>query len=119
MSITDITPMRHLLVLLMVAALSGCASTRKYERQLDSWIGHDVNEMLSAWGAPASTFEMPNGNKMYVFMQTGGTSSTAYALPYTAAVVGSSEANWCKTTFMVDTKSKVQSWSHEGNMCRS
>jgi len=111
--------MKTLIVLLTAFALSGCATTRLYEKQLQTWVGEDVNDMLTAWGAPAETFDMPNGNKMYVFLQTGGTSSTAYALPYTTAVVGSSETNWCKTTFVVDPKQVVRSWSHEGNMCKS
>jgi len=34
---------------------------------LETWKNKDINELIYAWGPPASTFAMPNGNKMFTW----------------------------------------------------
>ncbi len=38
------------------------ATTKKYEKILDSWMGETDSNLISSWGAPSSTYEMSNGN---------------------------------------------------------
>jgi hypothetical protein len=52
--------------------LSGCATTGNYEKILQSWTGSDINRLIESWGPPSSTFEMPNGNKTYTWLNVDG-----------------------------------------------
>ncbi len=40
-----------LLFALLFGAL-GCATTAKYKAKLQTWIGHDANELVQSWGPP-------------------------------------------------------------------
>ena len=59
-----------------VLIFAGCATTEKYEAALNSWLGHDVNELVNSWGYPVDSFKAPNGNTVYVY-----SSSRSYAMP--------------------------------------
>jgi hypothetical protein len=50
-----------------VLLLTACASTRGYERALDSWVGSDINQLIESWGPPTQTYPMPDGRNMYTW----------------------------------------------------
>jgi hypothetical protein len=88
----------------------GCAGN-KYEKTLDTWMGHDVNELINAWGPPSSTFDMPDGHKMYTWAFDGG--AQAFSIGNNAYAV----KRGCVTTFTVGASGKVETWRYEGNAC--
>lgn len=102
--------MRRLFVLLSAAMLLGCA-THRYEKILDSWGGHDVNELIVAWGPPSSTFDMPDGRKMYTWSADRG----AVAMPLGTGAVAVNRR--CTTTFTVGTNGRIEAWRYQGNAC--
>jgi len=50
------------LLTLSILISAGCATTSKYEAVLDSWLGHDINDLVNSWGYPVDSFKAPNGN---------------------------------------------------------
>ena len=89
------------------------ATTKKYEKILDSWMGETDSNLISSWGAPSSTYEMSNGNKMLTFINSNSGPTV---------MIGNMlmPSNWhCKTEFTVNPKNIIVSWRYEGNSCRS
>lgn len=69
----------------LICFVSACATTAKYERVLNSWLGADSDRLVSAWGPPTSSYDLSNGGKVleYVWqgnMQLGG---YTYTVPQT------------------------------------
>jgi hypothetical protein len=105
-----------LVPIFLAAVFSGaCATTGKYEEKLQSWVGQDINGLIMQWGAPSQTMTLPNGNKLYEFMNDQG--GMAYQVPYTRAV--SYSQMYCKTTFITNEHNWIINWRWEGNSCRS
>jgi hypothetical protein len=123
--------MKHLItVLLWSALLSSCATSGKYEEILNSWTGHDANELVEAWGYPSSSFQAPNGNTVYTYdsnasikmpSQTNTTSNVIGNTVYSNSTTlgGQNVALWCRTYFEVDAEQTIVKWSFEGNNCVS
>lgn len=105
-----ISLMRAFGIGLLVVVLA-CASTQRHEEALNTWIGTDVNELIQAWGPPASTFEMPDGRKMYSWYYDGG----VVAVPIGSIAVA--RRRDCQTTFTVSTTGRVELWRYVGNAC--
>ena len=115
--------------------ITGCATSAKYNKILDTWLGHDVNELVnSTWGYPDSSFVAPNGNKVYVYgyqsstyiPQTLNTTSnynvignTVYGNSTTNSFGGFTVNNQCTTYFEVDSMNKIVNWKWKGNSCKS
>ena len=93
-----------------LAFLFGCA-THHLEKKLDSWVGHDVNELFQSWGPPSSSFDMPDGRKMYTWSADGG----AVAVPMGTGAIAVRRG--CQTTFTVGTSGRIESWRYAGNAC--
>lgn len=100
---------RALIVLSIVLSLS-CARNR-HEDALNTWIGSDINSLIEGWGPPASTFDMPDGRKMYSWYYDGG----VVAMPIGKNAYGVKRD--CQTTFTVSTSGRVESWRYVGNAC--
>ena len=135
--------MRKLIYLFaMVALLSGCASTVKYEAKLNNWIGASEDSLVASWGVPNKTYNMDNGKKVMEFVrketvQTGGYTYTSPQTTYQSGTIGDKSyrgtattyatetmpiQNYklsCKTTFIINNNGQVESWRHEGNNCVS
>ncbi len=98
--------------------LAGCATTENYNRKLDTWVGHPVNELFEAWGPPATTFENGLGMTMYTYIYNGGTTYNTLPNPYLNYTATYQTQNYCKTTFFV-RNGFIKNWRWEGNSCRS
>lgn len=122
------------LVVLSFLALAGCATTMNYKRMVDTWIGHNITELVGSWGYPTRTFTAPNGNTVYAYERAASyvatmntpTYSTVNGYGNTATVTnwgGNSFAvpvtNYCYTYFEVNVSSQIVSWTAQGNACVS
>ena len=121
---------RIFLLMSFFLIFAGCATTAKYEAALDSWLGHDVNELVDSWGYPVESFKAPNGNTVYVY-----NSSRSYAMPtqttstynvhgktvygHSTTTGGQTLEFWCRTFFEVSDSNKIITWRWEGNDCTS
>lgn len=106
--------MRKTLCVALALLLTGCMmpTTGKYEAVLKSWESGNINDLISKWGPPSSTYEMPDGRKLFTWNFDGGVVATptygggAYAVRRT-----------CTTTFTVEPSGRVASWRYQGNAC--
>jgi len=100
-----------------------CATTTNYETKLDTWLGRDVNELITSWGPPSNEYTMPNGDKMYTWLIVGNTTILSDYNQYLHMTLTNSITSWCKTTFTVhhftyfDNHDKITNWRWEGNAC--
>ena len=123
-------------------AISGCASTAKYEVKLNTWIGVSEDALISGWGVPSKTYTLADGKKALEFvrkdmMQVGGNTYSVPVTTYQSGKVGDQEFTStsttyvpettpmqmyklsCRTSFILGTNGKVESWHHTGNNCVS
>lgn len=122
----------RLLIATVVLAISGCATTAKYEAVLNSWLGSHAQELVNSWGYPDGSFRAPNGNEVYIYAR--GTNVTMPSQYHTTGTVnswgthstfnatttqsgGQSLHFWCKTYIEVDQSKRIVNWRWEGNHC--
>lgn len=121
---------RALIAVLVIALLSGCATSAKYNAILDTWMWHDVNELVNSWGYPQNSFKAPNGNTVYVYGSSGSytmptqtnttynvVGNTVYGNSYTTG--GQTLNFWCRTFFEVNDQNIIVNWRWEGNNCKA
>lgn len=120
-------PMCLVVGLLLVAA---CATTKKYEAMLTTWVGKPDSALLQSWGPPDSVYENSGVQYLTYFKSRSGyvpgiapSYQTTFIgnTAYTSAVGGSpgyAFSKKCKTTFAV-TGGFIQNWRYEGNACKS
>jgi hypothetical protein len=109
--------MKRFIVFVALAA-SACATSGKFERTLQTWVGSDVNPLLQAWGPPSDVYTMPDGHVMYTWLNVGGTHVTSNYNQFTRQITGGAVTIWCKTTFTTTAEGTVQRWRWQGNACR-
>ena len=63
--------MRKLLLVLGLIFLSGCQSSAQFERNMQSWRGQPIDSMVQQWGYPAGELTSPDGNRVYVYSNSG------------------------------------------------
>ena len=88
---------KFIFAFLSLYILSGCATTANYEKILNSWVGNHVDNLISQWGSPASTYRLSDGGQVLEYsnqriVQTGGYTTTVPQTTYesgTANVYGS------------------------------
>ena len=106
--------------LLMVAlSLNFCATTEKYTQRVNTWNGEDINKLITSWGPPSDVYTMPNGNKMYTWLRTGGTVVTSNYNYFLNQTTSNSVEYWCKTTFTVNRAGVIIDNTWNGNACLS
>ncbi|MBN4863279.1 MULTISPECIES: lipoprotein [Providencia] len=55
----------------IVAVLSGCQTEAKFQRNMDSWMGKNIDSLIDSWGYPSNEMTAPNGNRVYVYSNSG------------------------------------------------
>lgn len=121
---------RFLAAFLVFAALSGCASRAKLEKNLSSWVGAPAQRLVDKWGYPASQITAPNGNTVYVYSnrRTISMPVSSYTIPgnaYTGTaprteIYGGGTADlWCDVFFEIGGDGAVIRWEYRGNYCVS
>ena len=108
--------------------LSACATTEKYEANLQTWIGSPEAELVRSWGPPDSFYE--SGESRYLTYHWSNSGVIPGTSPsYTSTLIGNTMYtnpiggtpaiaynNNCSTAFEVRSE-KVVSWSWKGNHC--
>jgi len=121
--------MSKLILALIALFLIGCATTKRYEQVLDSWLGDSESALIQKWGPPDSVYE--SGEAKYLTYRdsrsvyVAGTepsyqTTCSFGSCYTTAIGGSPgymKNLHCKTTFTV-SDGKITHWRWEGNDCR-
>jgi hypothetical protein len=134
---------RSLKLLIIIFFIVSCATTAKYEKLLDTWKGGNVNDLVSQWGAPSSSYKMSNGNTILTYMRSRSGSIPIYNQPqrttHQGTIYGSGgmtnysgtstssygtttymPVTWsCKTEFTVDSRDIIINWRFLGNSCVS
>lgn len=134
--------MRKIVLAVLCLGLCGCATTAKYEAKLNGWIGASEDALISGWGVPDQEYRTASGKKAVAYIQkeTVQTGGYTYAVPQTSyhsgrignetysgtsteyvteTTPGQRYKLFCKTSFIIDSSGKVESWHHEGNNCVS
>jgi hypothetical protein len=67
--------------------LSGCATTANYEKMLSSWVGSHVDNLVSKWGPPRSSYPLSDGGAVLEYsnqrnVQIGGYTTTVPQTTY-------------------------------------
>jgi len=129
-------------VFAMALLLGGCASTAKYEAKLNTFIGVSEDSLIAAWGVPDKEYRLNDGKKAVEYVrkntvQTGGDTYTVPRTSYHSGTIGDKTYSGtsteyvtetipvqkyklsCRTSFVIGTGGKVESWHHEGNNCIS
>lgn len=110
--------------LIMIAlTINSCASLfpvpESYTSKINTWNMVDINSLIGQWGPPSDVFVMPNGNKMYTWLRTGGTVVTSNYNYYLNQTTSNSSLSYCKTSFIVNTAGLIISNTWQGNNCNS
>jgi hypothetical protein len=117
----------HVAAALLVGSALGCATTNDpdlmggetdYSASVNSWLGVDVNTLMSAWGPPSDEYVMPNGNTMYTWLDVGDTHVLSTNFEAFKSTSTRSRTAWCETTFTVDSSGTVVDCRWEGTSCR-
>jgi len=113
-----------ILVALLVAAMAGCASPETTRREMASWEGRPVAELIAAWGIPdrQQTFE---GKRFYAWVWRGAQGavavpdvSTKAATPTRGTGYHMNETQgYCERVAQVDDEKVVQRITWDGNGC--
>lgn len=81
--------------------LPGCLSLPTQAKELDRWVGADQSVLVSRWGAPSATAELPDGGKVLT-----------YTVRWNSADDGKPpEMTDCRRSFTISKAGKVVSWS--------
>ena len=99
--------------------LVGCATAGAFKRNMNTWLGVDVNQLMTQWGPPSGQFTMPNANTQYSWLYTGGTLVTVNYNEYLNQITAGSITYWCHITVTATPASTITAWSARGNACRS
>lgn len=121
-----------LVIAVAALAISGCATTAKYEAVLNSWLGSHAQDLVNSWGYPDGSFKAPNGNEVYVYARganvtmpsqyhtTGTVNSLGGYSTFNATTTqsGGQTLNfWCKTYIEMNQSKRIVNWRWEGNNC--
>lgn len=60
-----------ILVSIVTLFLVGCQSASNFERNMITWRGQPIQSMIQQWGYPDSELTSPDGNKVYVYGNSG------------------------------------------------
>lgn len=121
----------YIIIAISLLALSGCATHENFAKRYDSWIGKDINGLIDQIGYPDSSFEAPNGNKVYVYnyerIDTAPMMTPTFGFgygwyghhhPFMIGVSGyHTTTRTCKLFIEVNKQEKIVKWSSRGNSC--
>ena len=109
-----------ILSLIIVSITMGCgagtSSKKNYGEILNSWIGHDVNDLVRSWGPPTETLRLPNGTTILVYDRQGTpvTLQPTHRDPLRGTFPGDVTSFVCRTRMEVDTSGRITRWAYEG-----
>lgn len=119
--------MNKLLPILLVVVLSGCAmKMADYDNLMDSWIGANQDDLISAWGIPTKTLELRDSiihewiyESSYTTNDTRQITTDIFGNTKTIGQGPSTVSIYCKLTVMVNKQNYlVRSLKYKGRDCR-
>lgn len=113
---------RTIPLIISLCLFIGCATTtKKYSAICNTWLNHDVNELIDKWGYPSQSFQAPNGNTVYVFYRASQEQEPAFTIPAgrmgSMTMGGEIKTRYCKTFFETTQSGIIIKWRYEGNAC--
>lgn len=122
---------KYTVLWILVFIVTGCATTAKYEKVIDSWVGSSEQNLVRSWGPPDQVYDAGDGIKYLTYVTSRNVyipgSSPTYSTQvignttYTNSYGGSAAQNIhasCKTSFEVKN-GVITSWRYKGNDCKS
>jgi hypothetical protein len=91
--------MKKMLALSCLLILTGCAGAR-IKRNLDAWMGHTDQELISTWGIPSGMQRLSDRRVILEYRQAG--SNVAYAQPLGYGYVAVNRQHGSRTIFTID-----------------
>jgi hypothetical protein len=78
---------RGRIIAVIALFLPACATTANYEKVLSSWVGSNVDNLVSSWGPPASSYPLSDGGRILQYsnqrnIQFGGYTTTVPQTTY-------------------------------------
>lgn len=121
----------------LASVLPGCMTAGKMNEIMASWVGHDVNSLIAAWGPPQQVMPDGKGGQIFSYFETRqystpGYSTTtsqvrasAWGMPNYASASAYGTSNTVTTapqtyawtvsrTFWVDANGRIYSWAWRG-----
>ena len=99
-----------------IILLLGCA--KRISETMDSWVGHNINEAIAAWGPPTSTYPAGNGGTVYVwsnYVPTGSSPGQVNFYNNYATYTAPQQYGYNRTrTFITDSSGTIISWNWRG-----
>jgi hypothetical protein len=130
------------MVVFLTLLCMGCSSAsyavrqEKYKQACNTWLNHDINDLVRQWGPPKGVSNMPNGNKVYTWSSSTTTQDPATTSPstptysddvrtayqnklMTMSVEEDANTNYCNTSFGVNPSGAILDCRFEGDSCVS
>lgn len=119
------------LILALALGLSACASTENTEARLNYWLGAPSDNLVKAWGAPTSVYDLNEGGRVLTYRReylrhVRGVDPYLYG-SYHRRHAGYYGHFWpdtiyqthCQIDFTEDTQGLIVEWNYQGTSCAS
>ena len=114
------------IILILMILVTGCATTRNYEKALNALIGSNEEDLVLIFGQPNKSYNLPDGRTVIEYSRYRVVEKNV-GEPYLSMLpenyIGTPDIYkktlWCKTSFVLDQTGTITSWSHEGNDCKA
>ena len=102
---------KSLALIIITALLVGCAASKsKIKKNIDPWIGQNINSLILKWGAPTTVYKLPSGEMTtYTWIYRGGSYITPYL--YAGATYVQS---YCRFDWTANGQNIIISYRSEG-----
>ncbi len=99
------------LVLILFASfvLTGCTASAGYQRHLDQWEGKNLDQLVSAWGYPVTSYRTADGNTVSEYREIAVSSNTQN--------ITGTHIDHCTTSVISDRSDRIIGLTGEGNDC--
>ena len=130
--------MRKIFMLIVIALLSACATTQKYEEKLSSFAGKTSSQLIAEFGQPNQIKQLANGDEIITYIDVSKQIIPLNDFDYNAGLMDEDEmfypftyggteipdgnflgdtiTDYCKTMFYLKNNI-VTSWKFDGNAC--
>ena len=124
-------------IVITAMLLGGCATNENFIKQHNEWIGKNINDFIAQVGYPDNSYEIPNGNKIYVYNKSTEYISTGPTMSFggyfgrrigRSGYIGGYPVGYgfgrydvitetCTLYMEVNKKGMIVKWGSKGNNC--
>lgn len=108
-----------------IILLSGCMTDKQRNEQMASWVGHDMNDLIAAWGAPNTVMSDGKGGQILIYDRSGkvvlpGSTTTTITSIGSGAIANSYSTPESvipihrQRMFWVDSIGRIYRWAWRG-----